>query len=53
MPLRTWRIAETKRRKKSLVFKNKYLKNYDLEKGGDDDDAPLSKQFVFGINVTF
>jgi hypothetical protein len=36
-----------------IFAKNKYLKNYDLEKGGDDDDAPLSKQFVFGINVTF
>lgn len=30
-----------------------YLKNYDPEKGGNDDDAPLSKQFVFGINLTF
>lgn len=36
-----------------IFAKDKYLKNYDLEKGGDDDDAPLSKQFVFGINVTF
>lgn len=33
--------------------KSKYLKDYDLEKGGDDDDSPLSKQFVFGINITF
>lgn len=30
-----------------------YLKNYDPEKGGDDDTAPLSKQFVFGINLSF
>ena len=36
-----------------IFQKDKYLKNYDLEKGGDDDDAPLSKQFVFGINLTF
>lgn len=33
--------------------KDSYLKDYDLEKGGDDDNAPLTKQFVFGINVTF
>ena len=33
--------------------KSKYLKNYDPEKGGNDDDAPLSKQFVFGVNLTF
>ena len=33
--------------------KCKYLKNYDLEKGGDDDDSPLTKQIVFGINLTF
>ncbi len=33
--------------------KNEYLKNYDPEKGGNDDDAPLSKQFVFGVNLTF
>ena len=32
---------------------SKYIKNYDPEKGGDDDDAPLSKQFVFGVNLTF
>lgn len=32
---------------------SKYLKNYDLEKGGNDDDAPLSKQFVFGVNISF
>lgn len=30
-----------------------YLKDYDPEKGGDDDTAPLSKQFVFGINLSF
>ncbi len=36
-----------------IFAKNHYLKDYDLEKGGDDDDAPLSKQYVFGINVTF
>jgi len=30
-----------------------YLKDYDPEKGGNDDDAPLSKQFVFGINLSF
>ena len=30
-----------------------YLKDYDPEKGGDDDDAPLSKQYVFGINISF
>ena len=36
-----------------IFAKDKYLKNYDLEKGGDDDDAPLTKQFVFGVNVTF
>ena len=33
--------------------KTKYFKNYDPEKGGDDDDTPLSKEFVFGINITF
>lgn len=33
--------------------KSSYIKNYDPEKGGNDDDAPLSKQFVFGINLTF
>ncbi|MBO4607725.1 MAG: TonB-dependent receptor [Prevotella sp.] len=36
-----------------IFAKDSYLKNYDLEKGGDDDDAPLTKQFVFGVNVTF
>lgn len=30
-----------------------YLKDYDPEKGGDDDEAPLSKQYVFGINISF
>ena len=30
-----------------------YLKNYDPEKGGDDDSAPLSKQFVLGFNLSF
>ena len=33
--------------------KSEYLKDYDPEKGGDDDDAPLSKQFVVGVNLTF
>lgn len=33
--------------------KSSYIKNYDPEKGGDDDDAPLSKQFVVGLNLTF
>lgn len=33
--------------------KTSYLKGYDPEKGGDDDNTPLSKQFVFGINITF
>ena len=36
-----------------IFAKDSYLKNYDLEKGGDDDDSPLTKQFVFGVNVTF
>lgn len=36
-----------------IFAKSSYLKNYDLEKGGDDDDSPLTKQFVFGINVSF
>jgi TonB-linked SusC/RagA family outer membrane protein len=36
-----------------IFAKSHYLKNYDLEKGGDDDDAPLTKQFVFGLNITF
>ena len=36
-----------------IFTKCKYLKNYDPEKGGDDDDTPLSKQFVFGVNVSF
>lgn len=36
-----------------IFTKSKYLKNYDPEKGGDDDDTPLSKQFVFGVNVSF
>ena len=31
----------------------KYFKDYDIEKGGNDDYSPLSKQLVFGINVTF
>jgi hypothetical protein len=29
------------------------LKNYDPETGGNDDDAPLSKQYVFGVNISF
>ncbi len=33
--------------------KSKYLKDYDPEKGGDDDDAPLSKQYVLGVNISF
>lgn len=33
--------------------KSHYLKNYDPEKGGNDDTAPLSKQFVFGVNLSF
>lgn len=36
-----------------IFTKCKYLKNYDPEKGGNDDEAPLSKQFVFGVNVSF
>lgn len=30
-----------------------YLKNYDPEKGGNDDYAPLSRQYVFGVNLSF
>jgi hypothetical protein len=33
--------------------KSGYLKNYDPEKGGDDDYAPLSRQYVFGVNLSF
>ncbi len=36
-----------------IFAKDSYLKDYDLEKGGDDDNAPLTKQFVIGVNVTF
>ncbi len=36
-----------------IFTKCDYLKHYDPEKGGDDDDAPLSKQYVFGVNLTF
>lgn len=37
-----------------FVFtKCEYLKNYDPEKGGDDDSTPMSKQYVFGVNVSF
>ena len=36
-----------------IFAKDKYARHYDLEKGGDDDDAPLTKQFVFGVNLTF
>lgn len=36
-----------------IFAKNSYLKDYDLEKGGNDDDAPLTKQIVLGVNVTF
>lgn len=36
-----------------LIFtKSKYLKNYDPELGGDDE-FPLAKQVVFGINLSF
>ena len=39
---------------KPFVFtKCDYLQNYDPEKGGNDDDAPLSKQYVFGVNISF
>lgn len=30
-----------------------YLEDYDPEKGGDDDYAPLSRQYVFGVNLSF
>lgn len=36
-----------------IFAKSKYLKDYDVEKGGNDDDAPLSRQFILGINVSF
>ncbi len=36
-----------------IFTKSEYLKNYDPEKGGNDDEAPLSKQYVFGINLSF
>lgn len=36
-----------------IFAKCKYLKNYDPEKGGDEEAAPLSKQFVFGVNLSF
>lgn len=36
-----------------IFTKCDYLKNYDPEKGGNDDDAPLSKQYVFGVNISF
>lgn len=36
-----------------IFTKSKYLKDYDPEKGGDDDETPLSKQFVFGVNISF
>ncbi len=36
-----------------IYTKCDYLKDYDPEKGGNDDEAPLSKQFVFGVNVSF
>lgn len=35
-----------------IFTKSKYLKDYDPERGGADT-LPLSKQMVFGINVTF
>lgn len=36
-----------------FVFtKSKYLKYYDPEKGGSEESAPLSKQFVFGLNLS-
>ena len=36
-----------------IFAKDSYLKDYDLEKGGDDDNAPLTKQFVVGVNISF
>ncbi len=36
-----------------IFTKCDYLKDYDPEKGGDDDDTPLSKQYVFGVNISF
>ena len=36
-----------------IFTKCDYLQNYDPEKGGNDDDAPLSKQYVFGVNISF
>lgn len=36
-----------------IFAKSHYLKDYDVEKGGNDDDAPLSRQFILGFNVSF
>ena len=36
-----------------IFTRSKYIKNYDPEKGGNDDYAPLSRQFVFGVNFSF
>ena len=36
-----------------IYTKSDYIKDYDPEKGGNDDYAPLSRQYVFGINMTF
>ncbi len=30
-----------------------YLKNYDPEKGGNEQSSPLTTQFVFGVNLSF
>ncbi|HEX6431126.1 MAG TPA: hypothetical protein VF008_25725, partial [Niastella sp.] len=32
--------------------KNKYLKNYDPERGGSEN-SPITRQFVFGANIDF
>jgi TonB-linked SusC/RagA family outer membrane protein len=36
-----------------IYTKSHYLKDYDPEKGGNDDTTPLSKQYVFGVNISF
>lgn len=36
-----------------IQARSKYIDHYDIEKGGDDDYAPMSRQFVFGVNLTF
>lgn len=35
-----------------IFTKSKYLKYYDPEKGGSEESAPLSKQFVIGLNLS-